>query len=232
MNLWSLVRESQAKGERLGRAVADRDPTGWVVLGLGAVVLAAFMGGFFYAILWIAQQLHAVAVLMVAALLLFYGLGARVALELFSASGRATRRRRLGGEPLPAHHEGLPGFFAIALLAPMLALAFASPILQARGWVGYTTQPDVHEFLAYYAWILVDMIPGLDVWGSFAVAAPLEPTDVAARAVAFGFRVVVVAGILRFIAQWARARQAFRSGANPDDPAANGVSTGPASGST
>ncbi len=187
-----------------------RDPTGILVVTSSLFVLA-LQTAMFCAILWVASAIHWTILLVVAAVLSAFGLMTQLLARLFG-EGRSTLKRWLGshGQALESHHDGWLGIIGFALLAPLTSLSFAGPILVEQGWVDFvanTSSPDTAGFAWYWSWILLDMIPILDLWSSFDVEAPLTAADLGAQGMGFAYRVLVVAGAIGLATRWYQARQ-------------------------
>lgn len=117
----------------------------------------------------------------------------------------------------------------LSMLATLVGLGAAtcgafSYILHVKEWGGYEISPQltqtVADFGLHYMWLLLDMIPGLDIWESIPVAAPLKPKNALAGVPILAFRLAVVIPILTTFAHWKEFRS---SGSNTEATAGAGA---------
>ena len=103
--------------------------------------------------------------------------------------------------------------FATTVLLAASVLSAFSYVLYIKEWGHYTSSAELHpgRFADYYLWYFVDMIPGLKIWDTLAITAPVRATDPAAGVPLLLFRMAVVLPILALFRKWVDVTRKERS---------------------
>lgn len=113
-------------------------------------------------------------------------------------------------------HRGA-GLVLITAMTAILVAGSASFLLLQAGWARYEPAPSIeraHMLLtAYYAWLLVDLLPGLDATRLLSLEPPLRPMNLVAGLPAVLFRVFVVLGLVVAVRAWWKSRDQAPSAA-------------------
>lgn len=112
-----------------------------------------------------------------------------------------------------------PTRVVVSLFATLIPLAASicsawSYILMSKGWVSYTAVNELHAgaFADFYMWHLIDVIPGLEIWKTLGVEAPVKANDVAARIPILMCHICVALPVFAFIKKWYDTAKATKTG--------------------
>jgi hypothetical protein len=100
----------------------------------------------------------------------------------------------------------LSALICVAILAAVLVLSVVSEILEARGVFTYAIkgafeQPMFERLFRLYFWHTIDMVPFIDVWETYDIEPPLQPTNFWAQSTVLVFRTALAGFAISVIAQ-------------------------------
>jgi ABC-type transport system involved in multi-copper enzyme maturation permease subunit len=95
-------------------------------------------------------------------------------------------------------------FFFMSVLLGAVACSGISYILYTQGWASYNVPQEVtiETFRNYYLWTFLDMVPAIDIWKTFPVKSPVEPTDTVAGTPMLVFRIFILGFVFAGIRRW------------------------------
>lgn len=95
-------------------------------------------------------------------------------------------------------------FFIMSVLLGAVVCGGISYILHTQGWAGYNVpqQVRIDTFRNFYLWTFVDMVPAIDIWKTFPVKSPVEPTEGIAGIPVLVFRIFILGFIFASIRRW------------------------------
>jgi hypothetical protein len=101
----------------------------------------------------------------------------------------------------------LSALMCVAILTAILVLTVVSELLASRGVLTYTLQgafeqPMSERLFRLYAWHAIDMIPLIDIWQTYQIEPPLQPSNFLAQSTVLVFRTALVGFAVSVIAQW------------------------------
>jgi hypothetical protein len=111
-------------------------------------------------------------------------------------------------------HKGLAISCLMAFTAIAVAASASLQLLHA-GWASYEPPPPEGyayvNLISYYVWVLLDMLPGLDIPELLGFDAPLKPKNPIAGIPVIVFRAFVLFGLLAALKMWWEGRKASES---------------------
>lgn len=159
--------------------------------GFGALVAAGAM--------WAATQVH-------------WALGALVTLIIVALILLLTHWMQIALQEKSAQHS-ISMILSLFLLLVLLAAAVCAWIsFLLYSWQIADHQPPADsqgDFVNYYIWLFIDMIPGLDAWKTLHILVPIEPKNTVAGLPVVAFRLFVLLAIIRAFKQWQGAKNSL-----------------------
>ncbi|HKX60369.1 MAG TPA: hypothetical protein VJS65_00975 [Verrucomicrobiae bacterium] len=103
------------------------------------------------------------------------------------------------------------GIACLTAFSAIAVAASASLLLLGAGWALYDPTPPANRgydpFITYYLWVLLDMLPGLQVNELLTFAPPLKPKNAVAGIPVIAFRTFVLLGLLKTLKVWWEGRK-------------------------
>jgi hypothetical protein len=103
------------------------------------------------------------------------------------------------------------GTFSLMILWLALTLSEFSLILFRVGWAKYepVNRMVLGELAAFYIWKFFDMLPGIKVWETLNVDAPLETKNWVAGMPVLIFQIITIVLIIKWFKEWMKARKKY-----------------------
>jgi hypothetical protein len=172
---------------------------------------------------WIAALLTLVAVPMAVGVAIFsleemskihWGVGAVFAVFFSAGVWLGLREMATIGQTYSVA-KGIRIFLAMPLVAAVIA-AWCAFELASHKVATYDPSPgsDLAAFFAYFFWLLLDMLPGLEVTKTLKWSAPANPADAMAGVPIVGFRLFVLLILLNALRRWWAAKERISSKSN------------------